>query len=335
MSQFSFKILTFFLPDAERKLTDLPPISRLPELIEKQLSEHESWMDEVAGRKTSMTQHQASGVRMQYYCEKKDAIPIKNRLVSLKHRVEKIAGRSAERAKQLATTRDEVATWQDGLHELEHFVADVLERIAAEPGTTSSLDKLKAKLEEVKEAQRDVTGKQTLFDVTRKRGIGLAERATRSEYKQIAMSNEKMSKRWNEMIKKLRDRLREAEQAVLEGGVFEESMNDLETWVDEELQRYQEAEHQPVFGDIDVVRQLVDEETRRAAERKTKENGVKTVVKKADALLASGVDEKDSIAQAKERLVEKWQKVEEAARQRGDSIKVGYGRNWIQDPRIL
>lgn len=310
-----------WIVDAERKLTDLAPISRLPDVVERQLAEHESWMDEVAGRKTAMAQHQAAGVKMQYYCEKKDAIPIKNRLVSLKHRVEKISGRTAERAKQLATTRDEVATWQDGLHELEGFVADVLERITPEPGTTSSLEKLKAKLEEVKEAQRDVTAKQTLFDVTRKRGVGLAERATRAEYKTISMANEKMGKRWNEMVKKLRDRLREAEQAVLEGGAFEEAMNELESWVDEELERYARDEKAKVFGDIDVVKGLVDEEARRAAERKTKENGVKTVVKKADALLASGVDEKDSITSAKERLVEKWEKVEEAARARGDSIK--------------
>ncbi|EGT34885.1 hypothetical protein CAEBREN_18491 [Caenorhabditis brenneri] len=310
-----------WIVDAERKLTDLPPISRLPETIEKQLHAHESWMDEVARQKTAMTQHQASGVRMQYYCEKKDGIPIKNRLVSLKHRVEKISGRSAERAKQLATTRDEVATWQDGLFELSQFVESVIERISPDSSTTSSVDKLKSKLEEVKQAQRDVAAKQTLFDVTKKRGVGLAERATRSEYKQIAMMNEKMNKSWNEMIKKLRDRLKEAEQAVLEGGVFEESMNDLESWIDEEIERYHRTEDQPVFADIDGVRKLADEETRRAAERKTKENGVKTVIKKADALMASGVDEKDSIAQAKDRLVKKWQEVEEAARQRGDSIK--------------
>uniref|UniRef100_A0A8R1E2J6 GAR domain-containing protein n=1 Tax=Caenorhabditis japonica TaxID=281687 RepID=A0A8R1E2J6_CAEJA len=307
--------------ESERKLTDLAPISRLLEVVEKQLAEHEHFTDEVAARKISMTQQQKAGLQIQYHCEKKDAIPIKNRIVSLKHRVEKIAGRAAERGKQLTATRDEVAAWQDGVHELEAFVDDVLERIAPEPSTTSSLDRLKAKLEEVKEAQKDVSGKQTLFDSTRKRGVGLAERATRAEYKTIAMANEKMSKRWTEMIKKLRDRLREAEQAVLEGGVFEESMNDLETWVDEELERYARDEHNPVFGDIEVVKGLVDEEARRAAERKTKENGVKTVVKKADALLASGVDESDSIAQAKERLVDKWQKVEDAARARGESIK--------------
>ncbi|EFO88007.1 hypothetical protein CRE_05166 [Caenorhabditis remanei] len=154
-------------------------------------------------------------------------------------------------------------------------IFDVLERVAPETGSASSLNKLKAKLGEVKEA-------------------------TQSEYNQIVMSNKKMSKKWNEMRKKLRDRLKEAEQAVLKCGVFEESMNDLERWVDKELQRYEQAEHRPVFGDIDKVRQLVDEERRRVAERTTKKNGVK----KADALFALGVDEKDSIAHSKERLVE-------------------------------
>ncbi|KAF1746315.1 hypothetical protein GCK72_022768 [Caenorhabditis remanei] len=35
---------------------------------------------------------------------------------------EKVAGRSAKRA-------NEVATWEDGLHELEHFIGDVLESV--------------------------------------------------------------------------------------------------------------------------------------------------------------------------------------------------------------
>lgn len=46
-----------------------------------------------------MAEQQAAGTRLQYYCEKKDAIPIKNGLVSLKHRFEKVTSRSAERTK--------------------------------------------------------------------------------------------------------------------------------------------------------------------------------------------------------------------------------------------
>ncbi|CAB3407856.1 unnamed protein product [Caenorhabditis bovis] len=311
-----------WIVDAERKMADFPPISRLPDVVGKQLADHESWMEEVAGRKAAMAQHQAAGVRMQYYCEKKDAIPIKNRVVSLKHRCEKISSRTAERAKQLAAARDEVATWQDGVHELDAFIADVLDKINADgDAMTSSLEKLKARLEEIKEAQQDVTAKQPVFEVTRRRGIALAEHATRSEYKTIASANEKLAKRWNEMVKKVRDRLREAEQSVLEGGAFEEAMNNLESWVDDELERYEQDEKAKVFGDIDGVRALVDEENRRAAERKNKENGVKTVAKKADALIASGVDESDTIKEAKDRLMDKWKMVEEAAKRRSDSIK--------------
>lgn len=55
-----------------------------------------------------MAENQATGNRMQYYCEKKDAIPIKNKLVSLKLQFEKIQSRTAERAKQLQAANDEV-----------------------------------------------------------------------------------------------------------------------------------------------------------------------------------------------------------------------------------
>jgi len=41
------------------------------------------------------------GIRMQLSCEKKDAIPMKNKLVSLKHRTDKLAQRSNERLRTL------------------------------------------------------------------------------------------------------------------------------------------------------------------------------------------------------------------------------------------
>lgn len=89
------------------------------DVLEKQVAENEKWVDEVAMRcvvrscetlsvdckgfafyrKQLMAEQQAAGTRLQYYCEKKDAIPIKNGLVSLKHRFEKVASRSAERTK--------------------------------------------------------------------------------------------------------------------------------------------------------------------------------------------------------------------------------------------
>lgn len=48
-----------------------------------------------------MSNLNSKGTKVQYYCEKKDAIPIKNLLVSAKHRFDKVASRCADRMKQL------------------------------------------------------------------------------------------------------------------------------------------------------------------------------------------------------------------------------------------
>lgn len=48
-----------------------------------------------------MSDLNSKGTKLQYYCEKKDAIPIKNLLVSAKHRFDKVASRCADRMKQL------------------------------------------------------------------------------------------------------------------------------------------------------------------------------------------------------------------------------------------
>lgn len=39
------------------------------------------------------------GTKIQFTCEKKDAVPIKNRLISLKHRFDKVVNRTSDRTK--------------------------------------------------------------------------------------------------------------------------------------------------------------------------------------------------------------------------------------------
>ncbi|KIH63922.1 hypothetical protein ANCDUO_05771 [Ancylostoma duodenale] len=112
--------------------------------------ENEKWTDEVAIRKQLMAEQQAAGTRLQYYCEKKDAIPIKNGLVSLKHRFEKVATRSAERTKQLNAALDETRVWLNGMTDLLGWLDDLEMRIPDDQLSTSNIDKLKQLLDDVK-----------------------------------------------------------------------------------------------------------------------------------------------------------------------------------------
>ncbi|KJH53004.1 EF hand [Dictyocaulus viviparus] len=120
-----------WLTVAEKRLAEMDPISHLPDVLETQLREDEKWTEEVAlrifliRRKRLMAEQQAAGTRLQYYCEKKDSVPIKNGLVSLKHRFEKVSNRTADRTKQIqaemsSRQRDFDLTYKRGLILIDH-----------------------------------------------------------------------------------------------------------------------------------------------------------------------------------------------------------------------
>ncbi len=82
-------------------------------------------------QREAMSDLQAKGTKLQYYCEKKDAIPIKNMLVSIKLRFEKVAGRSVERGKLIDSAMAEAQAFFDGHSEISTWM-DESERWLAE-----------------------------------------------------------------------------------------------------------------------------------------------------------------------------------------------------------
>lgn len=61
-----------------------------------------------------MADLKSRGTKLQYLCEKKDAIPIKNNLVSARHRLDKIVSRCADRTKQLDNASKESTVYFEG-----------------------------------------------------------------------------------------------------------------------------------------------------------------------------------------------------------------------------
>lgn len=81
--------VTGWVESAEEHLAMVPAMSKLVEPLTEQLKEHRAFDVKVGQKSELMKELNNRGVRVQLNCEKKDAIPLKNRLVSLKHRVEK------------------------------------------------------------------------------------------------------------------------------------------------------------------------------------------------------------------------------------------------------
>ena len=269
------------------------PVSHILNKAEKQSDDLETWKAEVAKRKQLMAEQQAAGRRLQVYCEKKDAIPIKNGLVSLKHRLEKVVSRTNERGKHLAIAMEEAKVWLNGVEQVEDCLFQVEEALTSDAPSTSNVDRLKIHLNEIKELQKTMAETQPYYEITKKRGSILAEKSHRAETKQINARNNEMASRWAALTKKCVERQRIAEQSVLEGGAFDDSMKELEDWIDAELQKTETPEYKKVgrendpdncifqvHGDVDTVRDLREEENHKAAERLAKKKGVNTLLQK-------------------------------------------------------
>lgn len=73
-----------------------------------------------------MSDLNSKGTKLQYYCEKKDAIPIKNLLVSAKHRFDKVASRCADRMKQLDLALQESRVYFESHADVVNWIASRL-----------------------------------------------------------------------------------------------------------------------------------------------------------------------------------------------------------------
>nr|CAD2200604.1 unnamed protein product [Meloidogyne enterolobii] len=157
-----------WLLEAENHLAMVPPISRLVETLETQLDTHKTFNDSVQTKCQFMKELNNKGIRMQLSCEKKDAIPMKNKLVSLKHRTDKLAQRSNERLRTLTIALDDSRLFFVAQQELIDWIEEQLKLLdEKETEKMGTGDRIRELLEEHKKLQDQIRRRTGLFDETR------------------------------------------------------------------------------------------------------------------------------------------------------------------------
>lgn len=143
------------------------------------------------------------GIRIQLSCEKKDAIPMKNKLVTLRHRMDKVVQRSATRAHQLDVGYADAQLYFEARDELLAWVEASVEELKHKPSgaelTTIGGERLRELVEDHKHFQEQITRRRSHLEMTLLRGKALAERAPPHERKPIDAMNEALSQKWEEL----------------------------------------------------------------------------------------------------------------------------------------
>uniref|UniRef100_T1IVF3 Dystonin n=1 Tax=Strigamia maritima TaxID=126957 RepID=T1IVF3_STRMM len=297
-----------WLTKAEHSISGLKPVSRVMDTILQQIEEHKSFQKDVGTHREVMLNLDKKGTHLKYFSQKQDVILIKNLLVSVQHRWERVVSKSAERTRALDHGYKEAKEFNDEYSELINWLDK--SQTALDDLTTISNDpeKIKHQLSKHKEFQRTLGTKQPDYDACMRHGRTLKERAPKSDAPTIQGMMNDLKSKWNSVCAKSVDRQRKLEEALLFSGQFKDAVQALLDWL-YKVEKNLEPE-QPVHGDLDTVTTMVDQHKSFKEELRGRSTNMDSVRKTSRELskTASPEDVKNIQAQMGE-LENMWDKI--------------------------
>ncbi|RMB91340.1 hypothetical protein DUI87_32479 [Hirundo rustica rustica] len=242
---------------AEQSLNIAPPPSLILAAVLAQIDEHKVFANEVNAHRDHIIELDQTGNQLKFLSQKQDVVLIKNLLVSVQSRWEKVVQRSVERGRALDDARKRAKQFHEAWKKLIDWLEDAENHLDSELEISNDPDKIKLQLSKHKEFQKTLGGKQPVYDTTIRTGRALKEKALLPDDTQ-KLDNllGEVRDKWDTVCGKSVERQHKLEEALLFSGQFMDALQALVDWlykVEPQL-----AEDQPVHGDLDLVMNLMD-----------------------------------------------------------------------------
>ncbi|KAM6115785.1 microtubule-actin cross-linking factor 1 isoform 2-T2 [Phoenicopterus ruber ruber] len=242
---------------AEQSLNIAPPASLILNAVLAQIDEHKVFANEVNAHRDRIIELDQTGNQLKFLSQKQDVVLIKNLLVSVQARWEKVVQRSVERGRALDDARKRAKQFHEAWKKLIDWLEDAENHLDSELEISNDPDKIKLQLSKHKEFQKTLGGKQPVYDTTIRTGRALKEKALLPDDTQ-KLDNllGEVRDKWDTVCGKSVERQHKLEEALLFSGQFMDALQALVDWlykVEPQL-----AEDQPVHGDLDLVMNLMD-----------------------------------------------------------------------------
>uniref|UniRef100_A0A8D0UPS7 Microtubule actin crosslinking factor 1 n=1 Tax=Sus scrofa TaxID=9823 RepID=A0A8D0UPS7_PIG len=242
---------------AEQSLNIACPPSLILNTVLSQIEEHKVFANEVNAHRDQIIELDQTGNQLKFLSQKQDVVLIKNLLVSVQSRWEKVVQRSIERGRSLDDARKRAKQFHEAWKKLIDWLEDAESHLDSELEISNDPDKIKLQLSKHKEFQKTLGGKQPVYDTTIRTGRALKEKTLLPDDTQ-KLDNllGEVRDKWDTVCGKSVERQHKLEEALLFSGQFMDALQALVDWlykVEPQL-----AEDQPVHGDLDLVMNLMD-----------------------------------------------------------------------------
>lgn len=304
-----------WLTSAEKYLSNLHPVSRVLDHVLQQIEEHKQFQKDVGLHRDTMLNLDKKGTHLKYFSQKQDVILIKNLLVSVQHRWERVVSKAAERARALDHGFKEAKEFSDAWHELINWLDDVEKQLDNMQAAGNDPERIKQMLAKHKEFQRALGAKQINYDTTMRLGRSLKEKAPKIDHQTLQNMLDELKDKWNSVCNKSVDRQRKLEEALLFSGQFKEAVQALIEWLDKA--KLIIAINQNVHGDLDTVTALVDRHKGFQEDFKNRLKNLQSVRRTASELLQTASPEDARVIKEQMSILEsKWEEVERLSEQK-------------------
>ncbi|KAI1894736.1 hypothetical protein AGOR_G00118820 [Albula goreensis] len=297
-----------WLTQAEQTLTMASPASLILETIMFQIDEHKVFVTEVNSHREQVIELDKTGTHLKYFSQKQDVVLIKNLLISVQSRWEKVVQRSVERGRLLDDARKRAKQFSESWHKLTEWLEESEKSLDSELEIANEPDKIKMQLAQHKEFQKALGSKHSVYDTTSRTGRALKDKTTlEDDHQRLDDMLSELRDKWDTVCGKSVERQNKLEEALLFSGQFTDALQALIDWlykVEPQL-----AEDQPVHGDIDLVLNLIDSHKVFQKELGKRTGSVQALKRSARELIENRHDDSSWVKVQMQELSTRWETV--------------------------
>ncbi|XP_032409215.1 dystonin isoform X7 [Xiphophorus hellerii] len=297
-----------WLTQAEQTLNMVSPASLILETIMFQIDEHKIFVTEVNSHREHIIELDKAGTHLKYFSQKQDVVLIKNLLISVQGRWEKLVQRSVERGRLLDDARKRAKQFHETFNKLMEWLDESEKSLDSEVEIANDPDKIKMQLTQHKEFQKALGSKHSVYDTTARTGRALKDKTALKDDKQkLDDMLSELRDKWDTVCGKSVERQNKLEEALLFSGQFTDALQALIDWlykVEPQL-----AEDQPVHGDIDLVLNLIDNHKVFQKELGKRTVSVQALKRSARELVENSHDDSSWVKVQMQELSTRWDTV--------------------------
>ncbi|CAL9687988.1 unnamed protein product [Knipowitschia caucasica] len=297
-----------WLTQGEQTLNMISPASLIIETIMFQIDEHKMFITEVNAHREHIIELDKNGTQLKYFSQKQDVVLIKNLLISVQSRWEKLVQRSVERGRLLDDAKKRAKQFHESWNKLMQWLDESERSLDSEVEIANEPDKIKIQLTQHKEYQKALGSKHSVYDTTSRTGRALKDKTSlRDDKQKLDDMLSELRDKWDTVCGKSIERQNKLEEALLFSGQFKDALQALIDWlyrVEPQL-----AEDQPVHGDIDLVLNLIDNHKVFQKEMGKRTVGVQALKRSARELMESSHDDTSWVKVQMQELSTRWDSV--------------------------